>query len=171
MIPATTPPVTWRTITGLQVALVLTVVAVLGLCASAQAQSTAHPSPESVAVAYPVGHWAGEARLFDRALRQQRGPIPMSIELAPDLLLKGTIGDATWPAAAPVQRLSPRLEYRIKLMGAAPPLAGKDHLVLIITPRTDGRLDADFHLKSRFGLDLGMAVGHFDARPDRSIAP
>ncbi|MFM8695664.1 MAG: hypothetical protein ACKOEN_03130, partial [Betaproteobacteria bacterium] len=101
-----TPAVTWRTITGLQVALVLTVVAVLGLCASAQAQSTAHPSPESAAVAYPVGHWAGEARLFDRALRQQRGPIPMSIELAPDLLLKGTIGDATWPAAAPVQRLS-----------------------------------------------------------------
>lgn len=57
-------------------------------------------------------------------------------------------------------------EYRVKLL--EPPLAGKDHLVLIITPRPDGRLDADLHLKSRFGFDLATVVGHFEAQ---SIPP
>ncbi|MFM8345733.1 MAG: hypothetical protein ACKOB5_14715 [Betaproteobacteria bacterium] len=47
-------------------------------------------------------------------------------------------------------------------------MAGKDHLVLIITPRPDGRLDADLHLKSRFGFDLATVVGHFEAQ---SIPP
>ena len=136
----------------------------LAIVAPAQARAPSVPGTTAAVAALPIGRWEGDARLFDRTLRQRIGPITMAIELGPDLMLKGVIGESTWAAAAPFQRSPQRLEYRLKLLGATPVLEGKDHLILIISLRADGRLDADFHLKARFGLDLGMAVGHFDAQ-------
>lgn len=115
-----------------------------------------------------VGRWSADARLFDMHIRASTTPLAAELVIAADLSLSGQIGDATMASSSPVAKTPTRLEYRIRLNRPvhAHPDLGKDHLIVIITRRDgpDGPvLDADFHLKSRFGFDPTLRVGHFDA--------
>jgi|CXWL01.1.fsa_nt_gi hypothetical protein len=111
-----------------------------------------------------VGTWGGDARLFDKALRARTGRVPAKLTFDTQLGLSGSIGGAGIPKTRPRSATPQRLEYAVRLEGQAMPETGihRSHLVIIITTGAASTLDADFHLKSRFGLDPGMLVGHFD---------
>lgn len=114
----------------------------------------------------PIGRWVGDARLFDKALRARATPLPAEIHIDQDLMLNGRIGQALIPTSRPVSATAMRLEYQVLLQGQVKDIAelNQTHLVLIVTRHSDGRLDADFHLKSRFGFDPAMRVGHLDVQ-------
>lgn len=111
-----------------------------------------------------AGRWIGDARLFDRALRAQAIPLPAELLFEPDLALSGRMGDAHWPRTLPTTAEATRIEYRLRLQGVvhALPALHKPCLVVIVTRGRSSTLDADFHLKSRFGFDPSMRVGHLD---------
>lgn len=111
------------------------------------------------------GRWAGQGRFFDVALRDRHGPLPFVWRIDAEGVLSGTMGQARIPPSWP-RRVRDRLHYQAVLEGRG----GEDeafdrrHLVLIIGTRDGVVLDVDFHLKRRFGLDLGMKVGNVQAR-------
>ncbi len=113
-----------------------------------------------------AGRWVGDARLFDRTLRAKAAPLEAELRIEPDHALSGRIGAARIPRTAPTSVAPGRIEYRIVLEGRVKDVEGLDqtHLVVLVTPRPGGALDADFHLKSRFGFDAAMRVGHFDVK-------
>lgn len=113
-----------------------------------------------------AGRWVGDARLFDKALRAQAAPLEADLRIERDHTLSGRIGAAHVPRSRPVTMSAGRIEYRIVLEGRVKDVKGldKSHLVILVTPRPAGALDADFHLKSRFGFDPTMRVGHLDVR-------
>lgn len=119
------------------------------------------PAPTSLA-----GLWSGDARLFNQALRARLGPIPTALQIGGDLAISGRIGDAPVPKTMPVSVSATRVEYRVVLPQPINTLPGlkRSHLVILVTHHGTGQLDADFHLKSWFGLDPGMLVGHFDLK-------
>lgn len=113
-----------------------------------------------------VGRWSADARLFDRDIRSQTTPLESELVFAEDLSLSGRVGQAVLPPTKPYSATAKRLEYRFVL---DQPVSGhvalaKSHLIVIVTIDVRGDLDADFHLKSRFGFDISMRVGHFDAK-------
>lgn len=125
-----------------------------------------------------VGRWSADARLFDRHIRAGTMPLGAELEFADDLTLTGRIGNAPIPQTRPFSRTATRLEYRVRLSRPVHdhPDLKKDHLLIIVTLSPGPGLDADFHLKSRFGFDPTMRVGHFDAipmasRPGQGLSP
>lgn len=130
----------------------------LGALATAHGTSPAAPDY--------AGRWVGDARLFDKDLRAKAGPLDVEIVIWANHEISGRIGTATVPRSMPASVSPALVEYRIVLEGRVKDLPGldKSHLVVLLTPRPGGALDADFHLKSRFGFDPSMRVGHFDVK-------
>lgn len=110
------------------------------------------------------GRWAGQGRFFDVALHGRHGPVPFAWQIDAEGVLSGNMGQARIPPSSP-RRVRDRLHYQAVLEGRV----GQDeafdrrHLVLIIDTRDGVVLDVDFHLKRRFGLDLGMSAGNVQA--------
>jgi hypothetical protein len=131
------------------------------LTAFAPFAAAGEPSPTSI-----VGHWIGDARLFDKELRAVTQPLVTELRIAEDLSISGSIGLAQVPTTRPVSATPARVAYRVVLVGTVKdmPQLNKSHLVLIVTRPVSGTLDADFHLKARFGFDPTMRVGHLDVR-------
>lgn len=133
-------------------------------------EGPAHERPASVGRApLLAGTWQADARLLNRAWREKTGALPSVLTLSADGRLSGRIGDVAIPDSMPKRRRADRLDYEI-VMPAPPAARGgidRTHLVVMIGLRPDAAPDIDFHLKSRFGFDPGMFVGHFDlvARP------
>lgn len=125
----------------------------------ASAAFASEPVPSAI-----IATWLGDARFFDKRIRALTGPLESRLRIAEDLSLSGKLGDATIPSTAPASRSARRLEYRIVLQGQVMqiPELVKTHLVIIVTAKPDALLDVDFHLKSRFGFDPTMLVGHYD---------
>lgn len=125
-----------------------------------------------------VGRWSADARLFDRHIRARTTPLEAQLVFADDHTLTGRIGSARIPQTRPFSATTTRLEYRVRLdrpVHEHPDLK-KDHLLIIVTLSPASGLDADFHLKSRFGFDPTIRVGHFDAtrmadRPGPDLSP
>lgn len=145
------------------------------LCPLGLAISLAVGVPVAVVAQEPaasiVGVWTGDARLFDKKLREQTTPLATTIQFHSNLDLSGSVGNARFSRTAVASSSPDKIEYRILLDGFVKdlPELRKSHLVVIVTLRKDGQLDADFHLKSRFGFDPTMRVGHFDV--SRSAKP
>lgn len=126
------------------------------LAAAVQAQS----APEA-------GHWRGSARFFENDTRQALGALPVELRFDTEGRLQGRIGDGAFAATAPEPGGGQPRVYRLLLdapASARDPRARR-HVVVLVTPSKPGTLDADFHLKSRFALDLRMNVGHLDVVP------
>lgn len=134
------------------------IAALLSICGTSSAQ----PAP----AAGGAGRWRGDARLFNARLRAKVGEIPAELVFQPDGSLSGTLGEATIPASRPKIRSRERVQYQLVLLGEVHRDLARDlnHLVVLVTPRPETGLDADFHLKTRFGFDPAMLVGHFDVR-------
>jgi hypothetical protein len=113
-----------------------------------------------------VGRWQGDARLFSARHRAETGELPAELVFEPDGTVSGKIGGATIPTTRPKARTSRRVEYQVVLSGRVHKALNEDlyFLIIILTVKPDAALDADFHLKKRFGLDPAMLVGHFDVR-------
>lgn len=113
-----------------------------------------------------AGRWQGDARLFNAKLRAKTGAIATELLFAPDGTVTGKIGDASIPATAPKRKSSGRVEYHLVVTGRIHRELDEatNHLVIIATIRPGAGLDADFHLKKRFGFDPAMLVGHFDVK-------
>lgn len=139
----------------------LLLVAMLPCVAPAGAESV------DSAVATIIGTWSGDARLFDKSLRARTGALPVRITIDPELGLAGRIGDAHMPRTLPRATSAARVEYAIRLGAEVKAGIRRQHLIVIVSPGNAATLDADFHLKSRFGFDPGMHVGHFDVKPVR----
>ena len=107
------------------------------------------------------------ARFFETDARQALGALPVELRFDADGRLQGRIGDGAFAATTPEPGHGPPRVYRLLLdapASARDPRARR-HVVVLVTPSPPGTLDADFHLKSRFALDLRMNVGHFDVAP------
>jgi len=132
------------------------ILAALAIVQSANANATPPPSI--------AGHWVGDARLFDKALRAQTAPLATDLRIDQDFAISGRIGEAQIPRNLPVSVTAKRVEYRVILPGPVKniPQLNKSHLIIIITRNDGDTLNADFHLKSRFSFDLTMRVGHLD---------
>jgi hypothetical protein len=132
---------------------------VLVVLTSVQIVSAAPSAQPTIA-----GRWAGDARLFDKSVRARAAPLPTEIRIEQDLAISGTVGDAQIPRSAPISVSEKRVEYRIVLTRPVKdlPKLKKSHMIVIVTRSADDKLDADFHLKSRFGFDPTMQVGHMD---------
>lgn len=114
-----------------------------------------------------TGHWRGSARFFETNTRQALGALPVELRFDTDGRLQGRIGDGAFAATAPEPGRGPPRVYRLLLdapASARDPRARR-HVVVLVMPSPPGTLDADFHLKSRFALDLRMNVGHLDVAP------
>ncbi|MFA6312979.1 MAG: hypothetical protein WCV99_13665 [Sterolibacterium sp.] len=113
-----------------------------------------------------AGHWVGDARLFDKAVRAKTTPLPIEIRIEEDLAMSGSIGNARIPRSVPVSVKPPRIEYHVALEGSIRdlPQLKKSHMIVIVTRNAKDDLDADFHLKSRFGFDPTMQVGHMEVK-------
>ena len=133
--------------------------AVAAAGAGARWAAAAEPLPP-----LPVGLWSCDARLFHAQTRARVGPIASELRLAADGALSGRIGQAEIPRTVPASRSARRVEYRVLLSTPVHPGldASARHLVVIVTPHPAAQLDAEFHLKRRFGFDPAMLVGHFD---------
>lgn len=114
--------------------------------------------------AIEAGRWNGDARLFHAKTRARTGAIPAELLVSHDGTLSGQVGGAAIPATRPKRSSATRVEYQVVLEGrvheALDPAL--DHLLVIVTRASGGGIDADFHLKRRFGFDPGMLVGHLD---------
>lgn len=110
------------------------------------------------------GLWRGDARLFNVKLRAKTGEIPVLLLFGPDEEVSGRIGSAIIPMTRPKFKTSQRVEYQVVVLGRVHQELddGLDRLVIIVTINPERVLDADFHLKRRFGFDPAMVVGHFD---------
>lgn len=113
-----------------------------------------------------MGRWQGDARLLHAKLRARTGEIPTELDFAQDGAVSGRIGDATIPSALPKARTSSRVKYQVVLSGQVHKALNDElnHLIIIVTLKPGAELDADFHLKKRFGIDPDMLVGHFDVK-------
>lgn len=112
-----------------------------------------------------AGTWRGEGRFYEVKLLRATAPPLFELSIAPDLTLTGTVGGARISPARPTA-VGKRIDYEVLLDGPAGPgkfLEGKDHLVILITAMDGNSLSADFHLKSRFGFDIGMHPGSLEA--------
>ena len=107
------------------------------------------------------------ARFFETDARQALGALPVELRFDADGRLQGRIGDGAFAATTPEPGHGPPRVYRLLLDAPASARAprARRHVVVLVTPSPPGTLDADFHLKSRFALDLRMNVGHFDVAP------
>lgn len=111
-----------------------------------------------------VGRWAGAGRLFDVKVQAEHGPMPLRLQIAPDLTLTGTVGGV---AIRPSQGkpVNERIDFHAHLDGPVRPEGAlkKDHLVLLVTQADGQAMQADFHLKTNFSWDFSMRVGHLVA--------
>lgn len=112
-----------------------------------------------------IGHWKADARLFDKHIRAQANPLPAELVFDQNFTLSGKVGNALVPPTKPISITSSRVEYWITLNKPVRDIAelNKLRMVVIISRGPAATLDADFHLKSRFGFDRSIRVGHFDA--------
>lgn len=113
-----------------------------------------------------VGNWTAEARFFDREVRNKVGQLEARLVIDPDLTLKGQFGNSEMTPTRPKIKTSTQLQYHVLLKQSLPsfPEFRNPHLVVIVTLKGLQPIDADFHLKSRFGFDPKMRVGHFDIK-------
>ena len=119
--------------------------------------------PQTVVQPEFAGRWKADARLFDKHIRAQANPLPAELVFDQDFTLSGKVGDASVPPTKPLSITSSRVEYRITLNKPVRDIAelNKLRMVVIVSRGPAGALDADFHLKSRFGFDHSIRVGHF----------
>ena len=127
---------------------------------------TTNASAQAPAGVAEAGRWQGDARLLNAKLRAKTGAIPTELLFAPDGTVSGKIGDASIPATSPKRKSSGRVEYQLVVTGHVHRELDEamNHLVIIVTLKPGASLDADFHLKTRFGFDTAMLVGHFDVK-------
>ncbi len=113
-----------------------------------------------------VGTWTAEARFFDREVRNKVGQLEARLIFDPDLTLKGQFGNSEMTPTRPKIQTSTQLQYHVLLKQSLSsfPEFRNPHLVVIVTLKGLQPIDADFHLKSRFGFDPKMRVGHFDIK-------
>ncbi len=113
-----------------------------------------------------VGTWTADVRFFDRTVRKKLGPLEARLEIEPDFTLKGHFGNSEMTPTRPTIQTSTQLQYQVLLKQALPglPELRSPHLMVIVTLTGQRPIDADFHLKSRFGFDPKMRVGHFDIK-------
>jgi len=113
-----------------------------------------------------VGTWTAEARFFDREIRNKVGQLEARLVIEPDLTLKGQFGNSEITPTRPKIQTSTQLQYQVLLKQSLPsfPEFRNPHLIVIVTLAGHRPLDADFHLKSRFGFDSKMRVGHFEIK-------
>lgn len=121
---------------------------------------------EEAAQSRIVGSWTADARLFDKRIRARATPLEAKLSFSEDHALSGRIGDADIPPTRPHSKSPKKLMYRVLLPRPVRDLdeLRKDHMIIIVTLGAGVTLDADFHLKSRFGFDPTMRAGHFDAK-------
>ena len=118
-------------------------------------------APQALDAAKLTGRWRGDGVFFKADLRDQLGPIPLTVEFKADHSATGAVGGATMQSAHVASSTRTRIEVTAKLAGAisADPRLAKDHLALIITAITDSTVQAEFHLKSNAVLDPRMREG------------
>lgn len=142
------------------------VISVCGVTALSLAlMAFARAEPIGFSQASITGQWVGDARLFDKIIRVQATPLATELRIDENLILSGNIGVAKIQNASPASVSAKQVVYRALLSGPVKDIAQlskKTHLIVIITCHTGDLLDADFHLKSRFGFDPTMRVGHMD---------
>ncbi len=112
-----------------------------------------------------AGHWAGTGRYYEVKLQHQADAPRFDLTIGPDLTLTGTVGAARLVPTRP-RAAGKRIDYYVVLEGSVAEqasLRSKDHLLILITQLAPGSFEADFHLKSSFGLDFTMHPGALHA--------
>jgi hypothetical protein len=109
------------------------------------------------------GSWVGEARFYDRHLKEEYGKFPVAIEIHSDNSVSGTVGGAILGEGVIKSRRDDFL-IQADLIGQifdAGSLPGekKDTVVFILMPPGDASTDGDFHLKTNLTFDFKMRAG------------
>lgn len=111
------------------------------------------------------GKWTGTGRYYETSLQRQSEAPRFDLDIAPDLTVSGTVGQARLVPARP-RAIGERIDYYLELEGSVASdqkVRGKDHLVILVTRLTAESLEADFHLKSGFSFDFTMHPGELQA--------